>query len=74
MAIADYLRCDTFVAGGAKIYEAFAENIEKWIVTEIPITVTDADTFMGQDFLADFECTETLELEDGLKVRSFSRK
>jgi dihydrofolate reductase len=74
MAIADYLRCDTFVAGGAKVYEAFAEDIEKWVVTEIPLTVSDADTFMPQDFLADFEYIETLELEDGLRVRSFSRK
>jgi dihydrofolate reductase len=72
-AIANYLRCDTFVAGGAKTFDVFADDIEKWIVTEIPITV-DADTFMPADFLHGFESVETNDLEDGLKVRTYLRK
>jgi dihydrofolate reductase len=73
-AIANYLHCDTFIAGGAKTYEVFADDIEKWYVTEIPVTIPDADTFMPENFLTEFECTETIELEDGLNVKVFSRK
>jgi dihydrofolate reductase len=67
------LRCDTFIAGGAKTFNVFADDIEKWIVTEIPITV-DADTFMPAGFLDGFERVETNELEDGLKVKTYIRK
>jgi dihydrofolate reductase len=74
VAIANYLRCDTFIAGGAKTYEVFAEDVEKWYVTEIPVTIPDADTFMPENFLFGFECIETIELEDGLNVKVFSRK
>ena len=73
-AIADYLRCDTFIAGGAKTFEAFAGDIEKWFVTEIPENIPDADTYMPQNFLEGFEVDEVIELEDGVKVRSFLRK
>src|SRR5215212_5211942 len=50
IAIANYLRCDTFIAGGAKSFEVFAEDIEQWYVTEIPVAVPDADTFMPENF------------------------
>src|SRR5438045_2170140 len=45
---------DTFVIGGSQTFEAFADEIEKWYVTEVPITVEDADTFMPRDFLDPF--------------------
>jgi len=73
IAIAEYLRCDTFVIGGAKTFETFAGDIEKWIVTEIPLTVDDADTFMPSEFLNGFSCTDEEDLGDGLKVRTFLR-
>ena len=72
-AIADYLRCDTFIIGGAKTFESFADVIEKWIVTEIPLTVDDADVFMPSYFLDGFACTDEEGLGDGLKVRTFLR-
>lgn len=73
-AIANYLRCDTFIIGGAKTYATFAEAIEKWIVTEIPLTVEDANTFMPKGFLEEFAVSDEQEIGDGLKVKTFLRK
>ena len=74
LALAKYLNCDLFLIGGAKTYENFADVLDKWIVTEIPETVEDADTFMPKDFLKDFELGETIELENDLPVKIYSRK
>ena len=65
---------DIFIIGGAKTYMEFADVIEKWIVTEVPITVDDADTFMPADFLAEFVPVETRDLGDNLKVKIMHRK
>ena len=73
IALAKYLNCDLFLIGGAETYENFADIIDKWIVTEIPETVEDADTFMPQDFLKDFNLTETQNLEDELKVKIYEK-
>jgi len=35
-----------FVMGGAKVYESFLPHIQRWIVTEVPLAVEGADTFM----------------------------
>ena len=43
-----------FVMGGAKVYEAFLSYIDRWIVTEVPLSVEDADTFMPPNFLDGF--------------------
>ena len=72
-AIADYLRCDTFIIGGAKTFASFADVIEKWIVTEIPLTVDDADVFMPSYFLDGFACIDEEDLGDGLKAKTFLR-
>ncbi|MCP9494452.1 MAG: dihydrofolate reductase [Pyrinomonadaceae bacterium MAG19_C2-C3] len=69
----DYLQCDLFVIGGASIYEAFREHIECWIVTEIPLTIEDADTFMPADFLEGFTRTATRNLGDDLTVNFYER-
>jgi len=65
---------DLFIIGGAKTFETFADVIEKWIVTEIPVTVEDADVFMPRDFLEGFELAETKELGEDLRVKFFVRK
>src|SRR5262245_46183920 len=54
-----YLRCELFVMGGAKVYREFIPYIEKWIVTEIPLTVEAADTFMPNDYLDGFTVAES---------------
>jgi len=71
--LSKYLNCDLFIIGGAKTYENFADAIEKWIVTEIPLEVENADTFMPRDFLSGFEIEETKELEGDLRVKIYRR-
>ncbi|REJ75221.1 MAG: dihydrofolate reductase [Acidobacteria bacterium] len=74
LALEEYLNCDLFVIGGSKTYESFAGKIERWIVTEIPKTVEDADTFMPADFLEGFELLITEDGEKGLKIKTYGRK
>jgi len=73
LALSEYLNCDLFVIGGAKTYENFSDAIEKWIVTEVPLNVEDADTFMPKDFLNDFQLKETKELGDDLRVKIYNK-
>ena len=72
--LSKYLNRDVYIIGGAKTYEAFADVIEKWIVTEVPIDVPDADVFMPGDFLDDFEVDSMRDLGDGLIVRTLTRR
>ena len=65
---------DVFVIGGAQIYEAFADVIEKWIVTWVPETIEGADTFMPKNFLDGFEIEKTVDLGDDLHVKIMYRK
>jgi dihydrofolate reductase len=64
---------DVFIIGGAKTYKAFADVIEKWYVTEVPLVVEDADTFMPRDFLHGFVENDQMDLDDGIRVRVFQR-
>ena len=71
--LAAVLDTDLFVIGGAGTYETFADAIEKWYVTEVPIEVEGADTFMPEDFLDGFEETDQIELGQDLRVRTYNR-
>ena len=73
LALAQYLKGDLFVIGGAKTYEEFADVIEKWLVTEIPAAIEDADTFMPRGFLDSFKAKETIELENDLRVKIYEK-
>jgi len=74
LAHAKKLKCDLYVIGGAKTYEAFADVIEKWIVTEIPVAVAEADAFLPADFLKYFERSEEKILDGNLRVSIYERK
>jgi len=50
------------------------DQIEKWLVTEVPIEVEDAHTFMPRDFLDEFEGEDVIELDDELRVRILHRR
>jgi dihydrofolate reductase len=63
--------CHLFVMGGAKIYESFLPHIQRWIVTEIPLAVEGADTFMPRNFLEGFELYEVRQLDEGLRVKFY---
>lgn len=73
LALRPYLACDIYVIGGARVYESFLADIDRWIVTEVPLTVEGADTFMPEDFLESFELDDTRALEDELVVKSYRR-
>ena len=65
------LTTDLFVIGGAQIYEAFLPHIEKWIVTEVPLTVSGADAFMPEGYLEGFKVVETKSIGEGLVVKVY---
>ncbi len=73
LALNKYLNCDLFIIGGAMIYNEFTDIIEKWIVTKIPLTVENADSFMPPNFLDDFESVETKMLDDELEVKTYRK-
>lgn len=74
LALAEFLYGDLFIIGGAETYKTFAGEIEKWIVTEIPETIENADAFMPKDFLDDFELKDSKNLEENLRVKILERK
>jgi dihydrofolate reductase len=74
LALATSLTRHLFVIGGAKVYESFLPHIDRWIVTEIPLAVEGADTFMPANFLEGFEMYEMRQLDEGLRVKFYERK
>jgi dihydrofolate reductase len=74
LSLGEYLKCDLFVIGGAQIFEVFREEIDRWLVTEVPLAVEGADTFMPRDFLRGFTVRDTRDLGDGLNVTFYGRE
>ena len=74
LSLSNYLKGDIYIIGGAKAYAEFSDVIEKWIVTEVPEIIDDADAFMPEDFLDDFEVVEKKQLETDLFVKVYERK
>jgi len=62
-----------FVIGGARVYQAFLPHVDRWLVTETPLTVDGADTFMPANFLDGFELYEVRQLDEGLRVKFYER-
>src|SRR6266566_2006090 len=76
-SVLDFVRAQDvhlFVIGGAQVYESFLPHIERWIVTEVPLAVEDADTFMPAKFLDGFEMYELRQLDENLRVKFYERK
>ena len=67
------LTTDLFVIGGAQIYQAFLPHIEKWIITEVPLTVDGADAFMPEGYLDGFEVIDKENLKEGLVVKFYEK-
>jgi dihydrofolate reductase len=74
LALRPYLAHDLFVIGGKQVYETFQGEIDRWIVTQIPLAVEGADTFMPANFLEGFTETQSLSLEEGLMVKFYERR
>ncbi|HNQ16264.1 MAG TPA: dihydrofolate reductase [Pyrinomonadaceae bacterium] len=64
---------DLFIIGGAAIYRTFADVIDRWIVTEIPVTIDDADAFLADGFLDGFELASSEVLGEGLTVKTYEK-
>jgi dihydrofolate reductase len=73
LSFSNSLTTDLFVIGGAQIYEAFLPNIEKWIITEVPLTVSGADAFMPKGYLDGFDVVDTKSIGDALTVKFYER-
>ncbi len=73
LSLKPYLACDLFIIGGAQVFSAFHEEIERWIVTRVPLTIEGADTFMPANFLEGFEAYDSRQLEEDLRVTFYER-
>jgi dihydrofolate reductase len=74
LSLKKYLACDLYVIGGRQIYESFLGEIDRWLVTEVPLNVSDADTFMPKNFLDGFTLRSSTPLEEGLSVSTYERE
>lgn len=74
LSLAEYLRGDLYVIGGAQVFGLFREHISRWVVTRVPLTVEGADTFMPTDFLEGFRPSGTRDLGDDLQVTFYERE
>ena len=73
LALAPYLSCHLYIIGGEQIYRTFQPDIERWLVTGIPLSVDGADTFMPENFLQSFKSQRSLPLADELQVTFYDR-
>jgi dihydrofolate reductase len=74
LSLAPYLSGDLYVIGGRQVYRTFLDEIDRWVVTEIPLAVEDADTFMPENFLSGFKPHDSLELEENLRVTFYEKQ
>src|SRR4029453_1608028 len=74
ISFSESLTTDLFVIGGAQIYGAFLPHIEKWIITEVPLTVSGADAFMPDGYLEGFKEVDSKELDGGVVVKIYERR
>ena len=64
---------DLFVIGGAQVYRAFLPYVDKWLVTEVPLTVEGADAFVPEGYLEGFTKIESKQIEEDLTVSHYRR-
>jgi len=74
LTLAKTLTADLFVIGGGRVYRSFLPYIDRWIVTEIPLSVEAADTFVPGNFLDGFELYEVRQLDTDLRAKFYERK
>lgn len=74
LSLMEKLKGDLFVIGGEQVYRSFLAHIQKWIVTEVPLTVEGADAFVPDNYREGFELTGTRKLEEGLNVSFYERR
>jgi dihydrofolate reductase len=65
------LKCDLFVIGGEQVYRSFLPYIDRWIVTEVPLSVEGADAFVPANYLNGFSETGSKTIDNELVVRYY---
>jgi len=73
LALAKTLATDLYVIGGEQVYRSFLPNIDRWIVTRVPLIVEDADAFVPANYLEGFHETGSKELEPNLVAHFYER-
>ncbi len=73
LSMAKDINGDLFVMGGAQVYKSFLPYTQKWLVTEVPLAVEGADTFVPENYLEGFEKVETRRLDQELVVSVYER-
>ncbi|HEX9421613.1 MAG TPA: dihydrofolate reductase [Pyrinomonadaceae bacterium] len=74
LSMANDLKGDLFVIGGEQVYRSFLPYIEKWIVTEVPLTIEGADAFVPENYLAGFRSTACRDLGENLTAHFYERE
>ena len=73
LSMAKEINGDLFVMGGEQVYKSFLPYTQKWLVTEVPLAVEGADTFVPENYLKGFERVETKQLDQELVVSVYER-
>ena len=63
-----------FVIGGEQVYRSFLPYIEKWIVTEVPLVIENADAFAPPNYLEGFKFTDSKKIDGELTVSFYNRE
>jgi dihydrofolate reductase len=73
LSLARDLKDDLFVIGGEQVYRSFLPYIEKWIVTEVPLTIEGADAFVPENYLEGFTKSGSKQIEEELTAVFYAR-
>ena len=73
LSTAGVLETDLYVIGGEQVYQSFLPYIDKWIVTEVPLKIAEADAFIPKTYLEGFRPVRSRELDDNLIARFYER-
>jgi len=73
LSSARILDTDLYVIGGEQVYRSFLPYIDKWIVTEVPLTIEGADAFIPKNYLEGFRAVRSRELDVNLIARFYDR-
>jgi dihydrofolate reductase len=73
LSVAKDLKGDLFVIGGEQVYRSFLPYLEKWIVTEVPLTIEAADAFVPENYLEGFTRSDSRKIGEDLNVSFYSR-
>lgn len=73
LSMAKDLSGDLFIIGGGQVYNAFLPYIEKWIVTEVPLSVGGADAFVPRNYLEGFQRSDSKTIGEDLTVSVYVR-